>query len=160
MKKRFLFLIILLAFPLVLVKAATTPRVLTLDATASGSTINYNGTIEPGSTAVMCKLYDSADAELDLLSSPVSNNSFEGSFVVSKTGTYTIRCAHYDGGDVKEVTVGATSGTADSTESSSTATATNPKTYDKGIKGDMILFAFSSLGILVSSIYLKKKRLA
>ena len=151
-------LLTLLLLP-VTVLAASTPRVLTLEATENNKVINYNGTIEPGSTAVMCKLYDSSDVELDLLSSPVDNNEFEGSFAVSKKGTYKIRCANYEGGETKEVTVGAES-ISESSKSSALTTkkATNPKTYDKGIKSSVILFTVSSISMLISSIYLKKKK--
>lgn len=157
MKKRFLFLIALLAFPFIFAKAATEPKVLTLNATISGSTINYNGTMEDGSTAVMCKLYDTSDTELDLLSSPVDENEFSGTFNVAANGTYKIRCANYEGGEVKEVTVGAKNSSNSSSESSSKTTVSNPKTYDAGIKNSMIMFVISLFGMLGSSLYLKRK---
>ena len=56
MKKFILSLLILLVFPLVVL--AEDPKVLTLESEADGSTLTFNGTVEAGSHAVMCKLYD------------------------------------------------------------------------------------------------------
>ena len=102
MKKLFVF--ILLIIPICFVKAASTPIVLTLEATADNNTVKYNGTIEVASHAVMCKLYNDKDEELDLLSSAVDAGKFEGSFVVSAKGDYKVACANYEGGDIKVAT--------------------------------------------------------
>ena len=101
MKKLYLFLISLLLIIPFSVYAATTPRVLTLTAKSSGTTINYEGTIEEGSHAVMCKLYNSDNQEIDLLSSAVDNKAFEGSFENVEKGKYTVACANYEGGEIK-----------------------------------------------------------
>ena len=53
----------------------------------------------------MCKLYDSKEKEIDLLSSAVDNNSFEGEFKVEEAGKYTIACANYEGGDFKKTSI-------------------------------------------------------
>ena len=69
MKKiKLLVLICLFVFPFIRVDAATTPKVLTLEGTTSGTSISYNGTTEEGSTAVMCKLLNTDSEELDMLS--------------------------------------------------------------------------------------------
>lgn len=89
------------------VNAASYPRVSTLNVTSTDNTINYTGTMETGSHAVMCKLYNEDSEELDLLSSAVENNEFTGSFSNIEDGTYTVYCANYEGGEIKseEVTV-------------------------------------------------------
>ena len=146
MKKICLFVIsILLVLPISALAAAT-PRVLTLDAKSSGSKISYNGTVEDGSHAVMCKLYSSNDEEVDLLSSAVDNKEFEGSFSNVEDGTYHVACANYEGGEVKSVEVVVNNTTA------------NPNTYDAGISSFIIILVVSILGILGISMYLKKRK--
>ena len=105
MKKIGLFILIVLLVIPFSVMAAIKQSVKTLDANASGSTINYSGTMEDGSYAVMCKLYNSSDEELDLLSSSVDNNKFSGRFENLSDGTYNILCANYEGGEIKTVSV-------------------------------------------------------
>ncbi|MBR6073276.1 MAG: LPXTG cell wall anchor domain-containing protein [Bacilli bacterium] len=114
--KKLGLLILLLVLPFA-VNAATSINVKSLDASVSGTTINYNGEMEDGSVAVMCKLYD-GDNEIDYLSSQVNSNKFEGSFSVDKAGTYKLRCANYEGGEIKEVEV------------TTTENKTNPTTGD------------------------------
>ena len=148
MKKLGLFVLsILLVLPFS-VNAATLPAVKTLEATVSGSTVSYNGTMEDGSYAVMCKLFDKDDKEVDKLSSQVDSNKFEGSFTKVANGTYNVVCANYEGGDVKkeEVTV------TDSTE-----TPSSPNTYDAGITTSLIIVGISGIAIVGSVLYLRKK---
>ena len=114
--KKLGLLILLLVLPFA-VNAATSINVKSLDASVSGTTINYNGEMEDGSVAVMCKLYD-GDNEIDYLSSQVNSNKFEGSFSVDNAGTYKLRCANYEGGEIKEVEV------------TTTENKTNPTTGD------------------------------
>ncbi len=109
-------------------------KVKTLNVKASGTTINYNGTMENGSHAVMCKLYDKDSKEIDLLSSAVDNNNFEGSFEVSNGGEYKVACANYEGGLIMEKTV--------------VVSSKNPKTSDK-----IVLFASLALISLVGVGY-------
>ena len=161
MKKFSVLLIILLLFPFIYVEAASTPRVLTLDATTSDTTITYNGTIEDGSYAVMCKLLNNNNEEIDLLSSSVTNNSFEGSFVVSEKANYKVACANYEGGDIKEVEVSFDDDTVTDTNKNNTNAkkvnnASNVKTSDNIII--FIIIGIISMCAIISLIIIKKKR--
>ncbi len=161
MKKFSVLLIILLLFPFIYVEAASTPRVLTLDATTSDTTITYNGTIEDGSYAVMCKLLNNNNEEIDLLSSSVTNNSFEGSFVVSEKANYKVACANYEGGDIKEVEVSFDDDTVTDTNKNNTNAkkvnnASNVKTSDNIII--FIMIGIISMCAIISLIIIKKKR--
>ena len=146
MKKLLLF--VLVAFPLMFVSAETKPNILTLENSAVDSTIKYNGTIEEGSHAVMCKLYDAKDTEIDMLSSAVAEQKFEGSFTVTDNGKYKVACANYEGGDFKtfEVTV----------DSAKTEVA-NPKSFDAGVAGSLVLLGISGIGIATYFVNKKKK---
>ena len=161
MKKFSVLLIILLLFPFIYVEAASTPRVLTLDATTSDTTITYNGTIEDGSYAVMCKLLNNNNEEIDLLSSSVTNNSFEGSFVVSEKANYKVACANYEGGDIKEVEVSFDDDTVtdinkNNTNAKKVNNASNVKTSDNIII--FIMIGIISMCAIISLIIIKKKR--
>lgn len=146
MKKVYLLILTILFIIPFKVKAATTPRVLTLEAKSTGTTIKYNGTIEEGSHAVMCKLYNSDKEEVDLLSSAVDNKEFSGSFTVSESDKYKVACANYEGGDIKEVEV------------KMVVDKTNPPTYDAGITASIIVLAVGIIGIVGVLVYLKKKK--
>ena len=153
MKKLSLFLVsILLIIPFA-VKAAS-PSVKTLDATVDSSTIKYSGTMEDGSYAVMCKLYK-GDDEIDLLSSAVDNNKFEGEFTVSSKGEYKIHCANYEGGEIKNITV---SVDVESDKASSKEdNKSNPKTGDKVmIFVSMLVVSIIGFGI---TVVLKKRKI-
>ena len=104
MKKILLTLSILLIIPMTAF-ADEFPKVITLNAEADGVLINYNGTTEENSHAVMCKLYDSKNKELDKLSVAVDNKNFEGTFTAPGAGEYKVTCANYEGGAIKETTV-------------------------------------------------------
>lgn len=100
----------LLVLPLLLliplkVLGIENPKVLTLSANNESLEITYNGTVEAESHAVMCKLYNSSDEEIDLLSLSVDNNSFSGSFTVPDYGSYTVACANYEGGEIKKTEI-------------------------------------------------------
>lgn len=169
MKKISLFILTVLLIIPFGVKAATNPAVKTLEANASGSTIDYSGTMEDGSYAVMCKLYDSSDEELDLLSSSVDNNKFEGSFTNVPNGTYNVSCANYEGGEIKTVSVTINNDAEDSnsdetiTTTSSNASANvgtkNPKTGDN-IMNYLIVLVISVIGLTINTICVKKEKLA
>ena len=105
MKKSILFIITLLLILPISVFAITYPKVLTLTAEVDGNKINYSGTIENGSHAVMCKLYNSQDEEIDKLSVAVNNFEFEGMFTTTTTGNYKVACANYEGGEIKTTNV-------------------------------------------------------
>lgn len=147
MKKLLFVLAILFLLPLS-VFAAATPRIITLEATSKDNEIKYNGTIEPGSYAVMCKLYNDSDEEIDLLSSPVEDQKFEGSFANVEAGKYQVACANYEGGDVKKVDV-----TVDET----IAKEDNPKTGDNIVKY-MIIAGVAVVGLVAGVLIVKKKK--
>jgi len=105
MKKLKLFILTLLLILPFSVLAISYPKVLTLTAEVDGNKINYSGTIENGSHAVMCKLYNSQDEEIDKLSVAVNNFEFEGMFTTTTTGNYKVACANYEGGEIKTTTV-------------------------------------------------------
>lgn len=126
------------------VLADTNPSVKTLKTDTKKSTINYNGTMEDGSHAVMCKLYNSKGEEIDLLSSSVEDNKFSGSFTDVSSGTYNVACANYEGGEIKKVEV-----TVD--------TSKNPKTSDTGIYS-IAMIIMSMFGLFGSALYLKKEK--
>lgn len=157
---RFLLFIILFIFLPVKIYAASTPRVLTLEGSASGSTISYNGTIEDGSTAVMCKLLSTSSLELDMLSSPVDNGAFVGEFVVSENKDYKIACANYDSGEIKEITVSFNKNTSSSNTSKNdklkVTDSKNVKTSDN-IMRFIIAGSISLIGIVILFI-IKRKR--
>lgn len=105
MKKLKLFILTLLLILPFSVLAISYPKVLTLTAEVDGNKINYSGTIENGSHAVMCKLYNSQDEEIDKLSVAVNNFEFEGMFTTTTTGNYKVACANYEGGEIKTTNV-------------------------------------------------------
>ena len=105
MKKLKLFILTLLLILPFSVLAISYPKVLTLTAEVDGNKINYSGTIETGSHAVMCKLYNSQDEEIDKLSVAVNNFEFEGMFTTTTTGNYKVACANYEGGEIKTTNV-------------------------------------------------------
>lgn len=105
MKKLSLCVLTLLFIIPFSVFALSYPKVLTLTAEAEGNTINYSGTTEDDSHAVMCKLYNSQDEEIDKLSVAVNNSEFEGSFTTTNTGDYKVACANYEGGEIKTTSV-------------------------------------------------------
>jgi len=150
MKKNYLIIFTILLIIPFSVFAAETPIVLTVTADVSGSTINYTGTTEDDVHAVMCKLFNSSDEEIDMLSSSVDNNSFSGSFTNVSDGTYNVLCARYEGGEVKsvEVVVGATTNN----------TSTSPKTYDAGIRIYLLMLIISIIGVAISLLHLKKRK--
>lgn len=104
MKKILSILAVLLILPIT-VFAATSPVVLTLEPTTDNLIVNYKGTISAGSTAVMCELYDANDEKVDFFSSAVDNGAFEGSVTSPSAATYKLRCANFEGGEIKEVEV-------------------------------------------------------
>ena len=103
--RKIMFLLVALFIVPTCIFAATSPEVIKLDATVSGKDIKYNGETTDGAYAVMCKLFSDKDEELDLLSSPVSENKFDGSFTVIDNGEYKVACAIYEGGEFKTVDV-------------------------------------------------------
>ncbi len=145
MKKIYLFVLLLLIIPFV-VNADTNPKVLTLDAKESGKTIVYNGTMEDGAHAVMCKLLDSNSKEIDMLSSAVEDDKFSGTFNIEENGTYKVSCANYEAGETKVVTVSFSNG----------VNSKNVKT------GDNITFfivtAVASLVTIILLFILKRKK--
>ena len=105
-KKLLLILWVLLVLPLT-VRADGDPNVTSLDTHAEdgGNIIIFGGTTENSSHAVMCKLYDDEDEEIDKLSVEVTNEgtngTFGGSFLAPSIGDYTVSCANYEGGNIE-----------------------------------------------------------
>lgn len=114
MKKKLLIIFALLLVLPLAVKADEPANVTSLDTHAEddGNIILFSGETENSSHAVMCKLLD-GDDEIDKLSVEVTNEgtdgTFGGSFIAPSTGTYTVSCANYEGGNIvtDEVTVSA-----------------------------------------------------
>lgn len=163
MKKKYILILILLVIIPLNVFAATEPTILTLTAEATETTIDYTGTTEGDITAVMCKLFNNEDEELDMLSLAVDNSTFSGSFTNVEEGTYNVSCAKYEGGAIKKakVVVGATSNSKSIDEKETTTTNNtkdNPKTYDSGIKSSIIILVISVIGIMSAIIYSKKTK--
>ena len=142
MKKYLSLLIVLLAVPFV-VNAAETD-VVSLDATATGATINYSGTTGEDSVAVTCKLLTADGEGIDILSLQVDDKAFTGSFTVTKKGEYEVACANYEGGDFvkKSVTVKETS---------------NPKTLDN-IVTYISLAVVSLVAIVLIALKIKNNK--
>lgn len=161
MKKiNILALIALFILPVIKVKAATTPTVLTLEATTSGTNISYNGTIEEGSTAVMCKLLNNNREEIDLLSSQVEDNNFSGTFTVTTKTDYKIACANYEGGEIKEVNVSFEETKDTTEEEKNTTNNTKPSNVKTG--DNILIFialAVVSLIGITTTIIINKKRI-
>ena len=105
MKKTSLFILTLLLMIPFCVFADDDPKVLTLNAEANENIISYEGTTEDGAHAVMCKLLNSSNEEIDKLSVAVNNMEFTGSFTTTATGNYKVTCANYEGGAIKEANV-------------------------------------------------------
>lgn len=148
MKKISLFIVsILLIIPFTV--SAAEYKVVELNASSENTTIKYDGIMEAGSTAVMCKLYDSSSNELDYFSSAVDNTKFNGTFTAPKDGKYIVKCANYEGGDLKEATV-----TVGSTTSKSSK---NPKTGDNILLYTSLMI-ISLLGISIISFRLRKNK--
>ncbi len=99
--------ILALFFLLPVVVFAQDPVVNTLEAEVNNNDISFSGTVDVESHAVMCKLYDDEDNELDMLSVAVDNGEFAGAFTITETGDYRVACANYEGGAFRsdEVTV-------------------------------------------------------
>ena len=143
--KKIIVLLLLLVLP-VTVFAAEAPKVTKLELKNDKQVITYTGEMEDGSLAVMCKLYNSNNEELDYLSTAVDTNKFEGKFTVSKNDTYKVSCANYEGGEIKSETI-------------KVANA-NPKTGDE-VEIYCIVFAVSVAAVVIALMYpkyLKKNR--
>lgn len=154
MKK--IFMIIALFIIPTCVFAKDLPKVTKLDATLSNKEVKYNGEIEDGSYAVMCKLLNDKEEELDLLSSPVSDNKFDGTFTVSDDKKYQVVCANYEGGEFKSVDVKVDNETKIENKVEEAKKETNPKTGDN--IGTYVTLGLISL-IGLSFTYLIKRRL-
>ena len=132
--------------------AASNPKVTEINSKVEGNIISYTGTTETGSHAVMCKLYNSKDEEIDLLSTAVDNTKFEGEFIVSEIGTYTLECANYEGGELKKVDVVVEKITDEKNNAEN-----NPKTGDNYVSL-IIILGVSVIGLALCAIYFKSKQ--
>ena len=150
MKKILTFIIGLIIFIPFSVKAIAVNE---LNATISGNTITYNGTMEDGSYAVMCKLLDKDSNEIDMLSTAVDSNKFEGTFTVESNGDYKVSCANYEGGDIKTVDVKVET----ATETTTTGEAAKTVPTGDNVKTYVIVAMASVLVIAGATVYLKKR---
>ena len=153
MKKIILALLILI-FP-VTVFAAVPPIVSKLELSNNKGVIKFSGETalppeysngEPA-YAVMCKLFNSEEDQVDILSVEVNEDKFEGSFTVNKNDTYTVYCANYDGGEIKSETI-------------KVDDIVNPKTGDL-IELYCLVFAFCIAALILALMapkYLKKRK--
>lgn len=154
MKKISLFIVaILLIIPFTV--SAAEYKVVELNATTEGSTIKYDGTMEDGSTAVKCWLYE-GETELNYFSSAVDSNKFNGTFTAPKKGEFIVKCANYEGGDLKEATVTIADETTNTDtetkteEKTSSKTSKNPKTNDNILKFvSLMIISLIGLGFVV-----------
>lgn len=149
MKKIGLFVLTILFILPLGVKAETKPKVLKVTSTVEKTTIKYEGTTEDDVYAVMCKLYNSKNEEIDLLSSAVDTNKFNGKFEVKEKGEYKVACANYDGGEIKEATA---------TVKESSKDKTNPDTYDSGILTYVIIAVVGIVGVVLLLLFYKKRK--
>ena len=158
MKKVALFIISLLLIIPFTVKALD-PSVTNVNADVNGSTINYAGTAEDGVIAVMCKLYDSNNNELDKFSIAVSENAFSGTFEVESNGEYKVSCARFEGGAVKSatVTVAGASTVTTTTTANVAQTSKNPKTND-GILNYVYILVVGVIGMIFGALYIRKTK--
>ena len=150
MKKLLTLIITLIMIIPFAVNAATSPNVKTVDATVSGATIKYTGTTEDGIYAVMCKLFDKDNNEVDLLSSAVDSNAFSGELTATATGDYKVSCARYEGGDIVSADVKVESVPATEETTKTVPTGDNVKTY-------VIIAMVSIIAIAGATVYLKKR---
>jgi len=109
MKKIIVILSLLFIFPITAL-AAETPVISKLELTNENGVITYKGEVELPefsipAYAVTCKLYNSKDEEVDILSTEVTNLKFEGSFTVVKNDTYKVSCANYESGKINSETI-------------------------------------------------------
>ena len=109
MKKIIVILSLLFIFPITAF-AAETPVISKLELANDKGVITYNGEVELPqysipAYAVTCKLYNSKDEEVDILSTEVTDLKFNGSFTVVKNDTYKVSCANYESGTIKSETI-------------------------------------------------------
>lgn len=143
--KKLIIIALLLVLPLSVF--ASDPKVLTVTVSNTESTVSFEGTTEDEVHAVMCKIYDSKDEEVDMLSVEVSENKFTGSFDNISNGSYVVRCARYEGGEMQEASIIVNN-------------SNNPKTLDKGIVKSAIILTVSVVGVAAGTLYLVKKKKA
>lgn len=158
MKKGHLLILSLLVIPFGVL--AANPKVLTLTGEDKAGTIEYSGTTEEGSHAVMCKLFNEESEQVDLLSTAVDNKSFTGSFKDVKEGKYTLYCANYEGGEITKTEITVSSKTEEVKEETKEETVEkkeekNPKTNDN-IKTYIITLGLSMITLTGTTIYQKK----
>ena len=143
MKKIVVFLLLLI-LP---VTVFALPAVTKLELSNEKGVITFKGEIEDDSLAAMCKLYNSEGDEVDLFSTEVVENKFEGTFTVAKNDTYTVYCANYEGGDIKSETIKVTD----------VAKESNPKTLDNIITY-VSLAVVSLVAIVLVAFKIKKSK--
>ena len=145
--KKILILLLAIVLPVSVNAAPASTNVTKLELSNDKTVITFKGEIEDDSVAVMCKLYDSKNEEIDLLSTSVSENKFEGTFTISNNDTYKVACANYDGGEIK-------------TETIKVSDIVNPKTGDL-IEAYCIVLALCVAALILACLapkFLKKRK--
>ena len=110
----------------VCVGAASTPRILSLNASQSGGTISVDGTAEVNMLAASISIYDSAGTNLLALeTAQVDNGAFSHSLAIEE-GNYKVCAANYDPGE--QFCVDLVTETATSDDTAAATTAGSPET--------------------------------
>ena len=143
--KKVLLALLLIILPINVFAAGAYPTITTLELSNDKGTIKYSGEVDDSNTggvtayAVMCKLFNSKDEEIDLLSTEVADHKFEGSFIVTVNDTYKISCANYEGGDFKSDTI-------------KVSDVKNPKTGDN-MYIYCVVFAVCIAAVVIAAMY-------
>ena len=130
-----------------IVKAASVPNVLTLDASIKNGVISAEGTTEDGVLAVAIMVYDEDGKELIAMQTTSVDDSNKYSDTIKvKKGNYIVKAVNYDGGNyvTKEVI------------SPKEEKESNPNTGDN-IGLYITLGAVALVGIIGMTIVLKKR---
>ena len=152
--RKIIFLLVALFIVPTYILAAIAPTITKLEADVLGKDIKYNGETTTGTYAVMCKIFNNKDEELDLLSSPVIENKFEGSFTVIENGEYKVSCSNYEGGEFKTIDVIVDENNLED-QAKEIEKVQNPKTGDN-IVLYISLSLVSIIGIVILVIIKKK----
>ena len=139
MKKK-ISIVLLAVMLLTPVIKASELNIKTLEAKNNNGILKYSGTTDEGVLAVSCSLFNSKKEEIDINSNQVNNNKFEGTFTITKSDTYTVKCANYEGGKII----------------SAQEKINNPATGDNIIIYSTLLIV-STIGLISIKIYNKKK---
>lgn len=148
MKKNILGIFLIGLFAMLLIPTNTfAGTISTIDVAESNGNITASGTTGTGVDAIALVIYN-GDNLVSMETCSVDNNDYSCTF--SKTfsnGTYIVKVADYNGGDYVSKKIIINNGTK----------ASNPNTGD-GILTYVIIGIVSLIGILLTTVLLKKKR--